>query len=235
MRESSKTAIAVLVVIAVAGSFWLLLIGPKRDKANELSEQVNSLRSSVASEQVHLAEAVKAKGEFPSYYRQLVVLGKAVPVEADTPSLLVQLNGLGRRAETSFLSIVLGEATSETVEVPGETASLLPIGAAVGPAGLPAMSYTLEFTGGFFQIANFIHGVDSMVKTENDEVVPRGRLVMIDGFTMAPKEESEAEKKNGPHGALTAKFEVTTYVTPPGSGVTAGATESGPAGEGETP
>ena len=35
-------------------------------------------------------------------------------------------------------------------------AATLPIGASVGPAGLPVMPYDLKFTGDFFQIADFL-------------------------------------------------------------------------------
>ena len=101
MKESSKTVLAVLCVVALALVFWLALLAPKRDKAGELSERSDALSAEVATEQAKASEAVAAKEEFPSLYRQLVLLGKAVPAEAATPSLLVQLNGVGARAKAS--------------------------------------------------------------------------------------------------------------------------------------
>jgi Tfp pilus assembly protein PilO len=226
MRQSTQTALAVLAVIALAGAFWLLLLAPKREKANELSEQTSTLSAAVASEQAKVTEAVTAKEQFPNYYRQLVLLGKAVPADAATPSLLVQLNGISRQAQTLFKTISLGAGGEEggNGEVSEGPGAMLPIGASVGAAGLPAMPYLLEFQGGFFGIADFIEGLDSLVETENGEVIANGRLVTIDGFTMSPPPEGGSTSNQ----ALTASFQVTTYVTPPDQGLTAGATSSGP-------
>ena len=103
----------------------------------------------------------------------------------------------------------------------------MPLGATIGPAGLGVMPYTLKFEGNFFQLADFIHGLDSMVKTTNSNVAVDGRLITIDGFTL----------KAGPKGASRGwkrPSSVTTYVTPPEQGLTAGATPSGPAdGDGD--
>ncbi len=87
------------------------------------------------------------------------------------------------------------------------------------------MPYSLEFEGGFFEVADFIQALDRAVKTKNGEVDARGRLVTIDGFELVPAENGQA----GASETLTAHFTVSTYVTPPGQGLTAGATSSGPA------
>jgi len=83
------------------------------------------------------------------------------------------------------------------------------------------MPYTLKFTGDFFRIANFIHGVDALVKTSNSHVAVNGRLVTINGFSLGPQ-----TGKSFPN--LEVTFAVTTYLTPPGQGTTAGATPSAP-------
>ncbi len=46
------------------------------------------------------------------------------------------------------------------------SAAALPIGAVVGPAGLPTLPVHLNFQGGFFDIANFIGGVDGLVTAD---------------------------------------------------------------------
>ena len=46
------------------------------------------------------------------------------------------------------------------------------------------MPYTLTFNGSFFQIADFIKGLDSLVKTTNEEVAVDGRLITINGFSL---------------------------------------------------
>ncbi len=86
------------------------------------------------------------------------------------------------------------------------------------------MPYTLTFSGNFFQIADFIEGLDAMVESHNEEVAVKGRLVTVNSFSLSGG-ESESGGKSG-SGALTASFSVTTYLTPPGQGATAGASPS---------
>ena len=83
------------------------------------------------------------------------------------------------------------------------------------------MPYELTFSGEFFEIADFIEGLDSLVETKAGEVVVDGRLFTINGFSL-----KAAQGK--PFPALEATFSITTYLTPPSEGVTAGATIAGP-------
>jgi hypothetical protein len=107
--------------------------------------------------------------------------------------------------------------------VPTEaSAAALPIGATVGSAGLGVMPYDLTFRGTFFEVADFIAGLDALVKTKGGVLDADGRLVTIDGFSL------EADDEVG-FPELKGTFAVTTYLTPPGQGVTAGATPAAPA------
>lgn len=108
------------------------------------------------------------------------------------------------------------------------TASTLPIGATVGPAGLSILPYDLTFSGSFFQVADFIKGMDSLIHTSGKDVAVDGRLVTLDGFALG----ADADK-GFPH--LSATFSVTTYLVPAGQGTTAGASPTEPAGAEEAP
>jgi len=84
------------------------------------------------------------------------------------------------------------------------------------------MPYELQFSGTFFQIANFLAGLDRLVKTENQNVAVDGRLITVDGFSF-----SQNTATGFP--ALQADLYVTTYVTPAGQGLTGGASPAAPA------
>src|SRR4051795_5324565 len=224
---------AMLLVAAVATAFWILALSPKREEASKLDTQVKQLESSLAQHESEVATAEEAREEFPVDYQHLVVLGKAVPSDDETPSLLVQVNHIANRAGVRFQTLKLEAAASgeaeassplstsggETVSATEASASLLPLGAAIGPAGLAVMPYSLTFTGDFFKIADFIKGLDSLVKTTNEKVGVDGRLVTINGFSLS--EDGEAK-----FPALQANFSVTTYLTPPSEGA-AGASPEG--------
>jgi Tfp pilus assembly protein PilO len=244
ITSNNQLIIGILAVAGVAIAFWMFVLSPKREESKELAATAESLEASLAQHRSEVAQAEEARDDFPGAYRQLVVLGKAVPGDDDTSSLLVQLNGIAEGANVRFgefkLSASSGEApapapTPETAapEASGETitataispteaaASTLPLGASIGPAGLGVMPYSLEFQGDFFHLAEFIKGLDSMVKTTNDSVAVNGRLITIDGFSLKPD-------SNRGFPALEGSFSVTTYLTPPGQGVTGGATPAGP-------
>jgi Tfp pilus assembly protein PilO len=247
LSSSNRLIVVMLAVAVLAVAFWMLLLAPKRDEASKLEKQVATLEASLAQHQAEVAAALEARKGFPEEYQQLVVLGKAVPSDDDTASLLVQLTHISDRAGVRFQTFALsgeggGEAPAPapapTEEGSGEAASLvsptevaastMPLGASIGPAGLAVMPYTLTFTGDFFTLANFIKGLDSLVKTENEKLAVDGRLITVNGFSLKPDSEKEFP-------ALEATFSITTFLTPPEEGVTAGATPTSPAPVEATP
>jgi Tfp pilus assembly protein PilO len=102
------------------------------------------------------------------------------------------------------------------------SAALLPLGATVGTAGLPVMPYELTLKGDYFQLRDFIDGLQKLVGTKRGRQVIDGRLVTIDSFDF----QGDAEKG---FPELDATLAVTAYLAPPDQGLTAGATPTGPA------
>lgn len=251
MKASGRLIVSILVVVGLSVAFWALLISPKREEADRLGKEAQQLTASVAAARSEVAAANAAKQSFPADYRQLVVLGQAAPAGDETASLLVELEGLAYAAGVEFNSIQLegssAEAAASTAPPPAAApeatgaeasgavqaaatipptelaASLLPLGAAIGPAGLYVMPYTLEFSGGFFQITNFISEVDALVKPGGENIAVDGRLITIGSIALT----AGAEEDSG--SELSATLKVTTFLSPPGQGVTAGATPSTPA------
>jgi Tfp pilus assembly protein PilO len=257
MGASNRLIVSILVVAALAVAFWVLALAPKREEADKLAGEVEQQQVALSEAQSKAAAAVAAKEAFPADYRQLVLLGKAVPDGDETSSLFVELNHIADHSRLEFQSIVLnssGDAAPETAApatptpapeaapaapeagssssgaVPAAAtippteaaASVLPLGASIGAAGLGVMPYSLSFSGDFFHVADFIDGIDSLVGTDSQNVAVDGRLVTLDGFALS------ADPELGfPH--LDANFAVTTYLTPPAQGITAGATPTEPA------
>jgi Tfp pilus assembly protein PilO len=231
LASSNKLIVAMLVVVALAIAFWMLLLSPKRQEAAKLGDEVAQAQESLDLHRSEVQQALAARKRFPVEYQQLVVLGKAVPKGDETASMLVELNRLAGHAHVRFESMHLsaggGEAAPEEAAPvegasPTEVAtSLLPLGATVGPAGLGVMPYELTFKGTFFQMANFIQGLDSLVKTKNAAVDVTGRLITVNGFTLTPDATVGFPQ-------LEAKFSVATFVLPPEEAPAAGATPTSP-------
>ena len=258
MGSSNRLIVSILVVAALAVAFWMLLLSPQREKADELGSQIDSLKIAREEARGQAQQAALAQNEFPDDYRQLVTLGEAVPASDETSSLLVELNRVAERTKVKFDLIQLeseGEtsvpvtsaeganvappstATTGTVNStpaaatvpPTEaSASLLPLGAEIGPAGLAVMPYTLSFRGNYFHIANFMQELDKMVSTRNSKLNVNGRLTTINGFALSADGE-----RDFPY--LAAHFDITTFLAPPSQGVTAGASPAEPAPATATP
>lgn len=263
MKGNDRTVMLVLPLIGLLLVFYFLVLGPKRQEASKLDEEIQSVQADIDEQEQVASFAEEARQEFPMYYGRLVVLGKAVPEEADSASLLVQVDSIADRSNVVFEGLevatggeteatappppVEGAPSAETAEAPTTvpastgttsstdptttapapatetTAANLPIGASVGPAGLPTLPYTLTFSGSFFDIAEFFEGVDRLVhlKADSELVAADGRLVTIDGFVL---------KGGGPGSTPTLEttLAVTTYITPAEQGLTGGATPGGP-------
>jgi Tfp pilus assembly protein PilO len=101
-------------------------------------------------------------------------------------------------------------------------AATLPIGAAVGPAGLPVMPYELTLKGNYFQLSDFIDGLQRLINSKHGRLIVDGRLVTIDDFTF------EGDSETG-FPELDATLNVTTFLSPVAQGLTAGATPTAPA------
>jgi Tfp pilus assembly protein PilO len=259
MKASDRTVLLIVPLVAAVVAFWFLVLSPKREEASKLGDQITKLESSLAEQKQAAQEGLVARRSFPSDYHRLVVMGKAVPADDETGSLLVEVNRIAEATGIDFRAIVLtddvtasaapapappapGEPTTteptpepgtegESSGTPASTASaapteaaaaLLPIGATVGSAGLPVLPYNLTFRGTFFEIADFMAGVDRLVGTDRAAIASDGRLVTVDGFSLAADEEV-------PFPTLKAQLLVKAYVTPSAQGLTAGATPAGPA------
>ncbi len=210
MKGSERAIISGAVVFVLAVAFYMLVLSPKRAEVSELDEEVTSLEASISEQEQMVAFGEQARKEFPRDYGRMVVLGKAVPDQADSASLMVELSAMAGDAGVQFRGITLNEQASgegtTTAPAPappprprrlaerpprlaaggtaatdpaGATAAApaaapaapateagaanLPIGAVVGPAGLPTLPYALTFKGGFFGIADYMGLVDALV------------------------------------------------------------------------
>jgi Tfp pilus assembly protein PilO len=92
--------------------------------------------------------------------------------------------------------------------------------APTAPAGLETVPLELEFTGDFFNLADFFHRVKRFVHVVNNNVVVNGRLVTIEGVNYSSDSALFPKMK--------AELTATVYLTPKAQGVTAGATPQGP-------
>ena len=128
MRANERTIILGVAVAGLVIAFYLLVLGPERDKASELSGQIDQLHASISAADQQTSYGEQARQEFPKFYGRMVVLGKAVPAQSDTASMLVQLNSIADRSKMDLRAIALsqggaGEATTAPTTPPPNASS----------------------------------------------------------------------------------------------------------------
>jgi Tfp pilus assembly protein PilO len=189
----------------------LVLLGkavPNGEDSASMLVQLNRVadRAGVQFRQLELDQSAAMPAPLPA------------PAPGD-PSVQSPVPEAGTSTSTSTSTSTPAPAPAPATEA---SVASLPIGATVGSAGLGVVPYGLQFEGDFFQIADFLQGLDRFVETKPGNVAVDGQLMTVNGFSL-----SQDTKKGFP--SLAMSLSVTTYVTPSDQGLTAGATPAAPA------
>lgn len=147
----------------------------------------------------------------------------ATPAGAAAPGGAPAGTAPGQSAETAGTAVAGANETSTAQEGAAGTTTTpsdgtAPTTGAAAP-GLDTVPLTFEFSGGFFDLADFFHEMKRFVYLSNKRVRVEGRLMTIDGFKF--------DSTDFPN--IKAEVEATVYLAPKSQGATAGATPTGPA------
>lgn len=91
LSDRDKKLLIFLVPIVVLAAYWLLLLGPKREEASKLGDQLATQEQKRDSLQTQASQLGKARDDFAADYATVLELGKAVPTSVDMAGLMVQL------------------------------------------------------------------------------------------------------------------------------------------------
>ncbi|MGK2879122.1 MAG: hypothetical protein ACSLFF_11210 [Solirubrobacterales bacterium] len=143
MTERDKKVLAIVGVIVLLGGFWFLVIGKKRTEVAEAQTGRDAaqqrLTAAIANEQA----GKSAKKAYPVSYSRVLRMGKAIPVDADFASLLVQINDVSDDAKVNFVSLSVADAAAAPAGAGGgATAGTTAAGATTCDAGTGATGAT---------------------------------------------------------------------------------------------
>ena len=183
-RKPSQKALAgvlgALLVLAAVASYFLL-ISPQRSKATELKNEADATRAEV----VRLRQlAAQVQNTEPIRVADLFRMTKAMPSEVDMPGMILQLNRIARETGIRFDSI--------TPQAPAEA------------NGAQTIPINLMFQGNYFELADFLFRVRSLVSVRGGTLDATGRLFVVDSVSF-----SEGEKK---FPEIAATLTVAAYV-----------------------
>lgn len=222
MNLRNPALIIGVALVVLAGGFYKLVLGPKRDEVKAVETQVADAQARLDAARALLSTNEQARKDFRSAYSTVVRLGKAVPGDDDVRSLIVQLDRAADRTFIDFQSIEVNQTAPTAASDPASaTGPALPPGATVGPAGFPVMPFSFSFRGRFFRLGRFFARLDNFVQANNERIGVTGRLLTIDGLRLEP------DTTGFPN--IKATVQATSYLVSPLEGATGGATPAGPA------
>lgn len=224
MSRSLRILIAAVAAVAAVAGYWKLALAPKRRQAAQLEQQVAAAQSQLATAQSTLAGYRRAKVSYRTDYATTVRLGKAVPADDDSRSLLVQLDYAAKHSGVDFTNIDVGQASgsvgSSTAAAPSGSSSLPP--GAISAGIYSEMPFSLAFTGNFGGLTNFFGRLQRFVSLSGDKIAVGGRLLRIKTIEIAPGD--------GGWPTITAKMGASAYIVPAAHRLRAGSSGGGPAG-----
>jgi type II secretory pathway pseudopilin PulG len=222
MTTRDRLVLMGIVVLAVIAGGWLLVVGPERKKASEVTAQVSAAHAQLEQARSQVAGAHNAKAQYQAAYASIVRLGKAVPAEAQVPSLVYQLDQASEQKDVNFSSI-----TDTGVTAPSANSSSSEAVATSTPSVFTPMPFTFVFKGTYFSLYHLFNQLNRFIlHTGSGSLQVTGRLLTIQDADLDLKEESGTASK----GVLTGTITATAYVLPASQGLTGGATATSPAG-----
>jgi Tfp pilus assembly protein PilO len=149
-----------VLVFGLAG--WFMLVRPQGAKLKSLKAQAASIQQQIDDQRQKTASARSApKIHVADVYR----LAKAMPDKEDMPDLLLELSQLARDSGISFDSIAPQPAQ------------------AVG--AYTVIPIDVKFNGNFFNLADFLYRLRTLVDVHNTELDATGRLFSVDTLSFA--------------------------------------------------
>ena len=179
MTEPGKILLSVVALIAAAtAAAWVLLLAPKREHAANLQAQVVAAELQRDGDLARAADADRARAAYNRDYATVARLGKAVPVSADVPSLVFQLESAARRAKVDFRAVSVLDSTPTPDRTPATTTS--------AGGGVQAAPFSFQFEGTYFGLQKLLAAVDRFSRVKGTQVAVNGRLLTIDGLSLSP-------------------------------------------------
>ena len=228
MTKTYKLLIAVAATAAAIAAFWFLALAPKREEAAKLDKKIDAQKTALATAQQTLGSYESSRKNYSGNYATVVRLGKAVPDDDDTRSLLVQLDSAAQGTGVDFRTIQVGGTGSSAPTAAAEaaagtttTAAPPPGAVTVGTAGFSAMPFTFAFEGHFGNLSEFFSRLERFVTLRNERMNVSGRLLRLESIDL--------KVEQGGFPEIRAEIGASSYIVPPTQGLTAGATPQGPA------
>jgi Tfp pilus assembly protein PilO len=188
VNRTYRTLLVLVIAVLAVGGYWKFALAPKRQEAADLEQKVIAAQAQLGQTRATIATYQDAKGAYKANRATVVRLGKAVPADDDTRSLVVQLDAAAKRSGIDFdnVDIAAGGAAGATAAT-AATTKITP--GAVNLGSFSAMPFSFSFTGRFNNLTSFISRLEQFVTVDGDKIAVNGRLLRVDGLALHPAED----------------------------------------------
>lgn len=186
-------AVGLIVIVVLA---WMLLLSPLRADIASVSDRIATEQTRLATAQAKLAQAEMTRAEGKINQARLLELAKMVPFSSEVPSLLLQIQDLADQAGIDFMSITPGARTQLD--------------------GYQVLPLSLEFTGTFFDLSDFVWRAEQLVAGP-------GRLLALKQLDLDLGGGSSSGSEFLDTTSPVLRVNMTIYAFASGGGTTAGA------------
>jgi Tfp pilus assembly protein PilO len=217
VSRTYKVLLVAVVALGAVGGYWKLVMTPKREQIAQLDEQVAAAQAQLAQTQQLITSYAGAREAYKTNYDTVVRLGKAVPTDDDTRSLVVQLDAAAKRSGVDFDTVSVNGGGGGSSPSGTGTVSLAP--GAISAGAFSAMPFSFNFSGEFSTLGEFFSRLERFVTVKGDGVSVSGRLLRVESISLQPGE-------NG-WPALTAQVGASSYIVPKATDPAAAAAASG--------
>ena len=153
-----------LVVLLVA--WYFLIIGPKRDDISKTEAQVQTEKKNYEDNTNRVRRLDEERNAARQTSGEILKLNKLIPVDAQVPSLIVELQQTANEAGIKFIRIEPSEPTPG-----GDSNTIVP--------------FTMVFQGNFFDVNDFLYRVENYARMEGNDVNVSGRLLSVVSINVA--------------------------------------------------
>jgi Tfp pilus assembly protein PilO len=222
MTGRDRLVLMGVVVLAILGAAWLMVVSPQRKKAKAAAAEVASAQSQLQSARSQLGTARSAQAKYNHSYATIVRLGKAVPTSQEVPSLIYELAQASKQKNVEFASIASTDtkpaassssSSSSSKSAGSSSASPSPSSSgspATAAAGFQQMPFTFVFNGSYFGLEHMLHQLSGFATRRTSGALKvNGRLLTVKTVTLAPV------SLQGHPNQLSATVTATAYSLPP--------------------
>jgi Tfp pilus assembly protein PilO len=151
--------ITAVVAVVLIVAWYFLLLSPTRTKLSDLDDQIQAQQSALATAKQEVVRLESYKKTAPQSRAEIVRLGKMLPQSEGIPSLIIELTRTAAASGVALNSIARGATLLGT------------------PFGL--QSVTLQVTGRFFDVEDFLYRLEAYVAFRNASFRVTGRLLEV--------------------------------------------------------